>query len=103
MYELMQSSPADKVALSWWNILYRVVGGTPGSMVNLAAAAALGFSLGQHFVCCTCIFCSALTVEVLVESAKTAAIPRFLVAFTPEAIVGVGSEKNRLWVQNPYS
>ena len=96
MYEVMQSSPAEKVALSWWYILYRVVGGTSGSMVNLAAAAALGFPLGQHFACCTCIFCSALTlhallqqlsaVEVLVESAKTAAIRRFLVAFTPEAI-----------------
>ena len=63
-------------------------------MVNLAAAAALGFPLGQHFACCTCILCSALTlhallqqlsaVEVLVESAKTAAIPRFLVVFTTE-------------------
>ena len=56
MYEVMQSSPAEKVALSWWNILYRVVGGTSGSKVNLATAAALGFPLGQHFACCTCIF-----------------------------------------------
>ena len=67
-----------------------------GSMVNLAAAAAVGFPLGEHFACCTCIFCSALTlhallqlsvVKMLVESANTAAIPRFIVAFTPEAIV----------------
>ena len=72
-----------------------MVGGTSGSMVNLAAAAAVGFPLGEHFACCTCIFCSTLTlhallqlsvVEVLVESANTAAIPRFLVVFTPEAI-----------------
>ena len=81
-----------------------MVGGTSGSVVNLAAAAALGFPLRQHFACCTCIFCSALilhallqhlsAVEALVESAKTAAIPRFLVAFTPEAIVeGSGFRK----------
>ena len=44
----MQSSPSEKVALSWWYILYRVVGGTSGSMVNLDAAAALGFPLGQQ-------------------------------------------------------
>ena len=66
-----------------------------GSMVNLAAAAAVGFPLGEHFACCTCIFFSALTlhallqlsvVEMLVESANNAAIPRFTVAFTPEVI-----------------
>ena len=71
----------------WWNVGFH---GEPSRCSSCRISPRRAFCLLYMY------FCSALTlhallqqlsaVEVLVESVNTAAIPRFLVAFTPEAI-----------------
>jgi hypothetical protein len=84
----MYSIPALNVSLSWWNISFIVGSLGSDASENLAFAAALGFPLGAPYSICICILSSALALHalllqleigMLVESRKTAAIPRFLV------------------------